>query len=160
MQEAEVELSDYEIERGKPMPSINHSEIQGELVFQLRTKYRSRYSILPELSLNLRERPLTPDICIYERRTIDWLNDETKLTAPPLTTIEILSASQSTQDVVEKILFMLSHGVKSCWFVQPMLQTVTLFLPNEKPKTYTEGLLKDGTTDIEISLESIFNPSL
>lgn len=42
------ERTDYEIERNKPMPSLNHAIIQGNLLFQLNLKYQIKYSILPE----------------------------------------------------------------------------------------------------------------
>ena len=34
------EISDYELERGKPMPSLNHSIIQANAIFELKSHYR------------------------------------------------------------------------------------------------------------------------
>ena len=40
-----VTTSDYETERGKPMPSINHSVIQANLIVALRLHYGKKYTI-------------------------------------------------------------------------------------------------------------------
>jgi len=34
---AEREISQYELERNKPMPSLNHSIVQSNLIFELKT---------------------------------------------------------------------------------------------------------------------------
>ena len=49
-------LSDYERERGKPMPSKNHSVAQFRLIVAL-SRYSSDFSILPELNLKLGGQP-------------------------------------------------------------------------------------------------------
>ena len=58
-------LSDYELERGKPMPSTLHSLVQGNIVYLLKSSYKN-YLVLPELSLTSADgKPLVPDIAIY-----------------------------------------------------------------------------------------------
>ena len=41
----------YELERNKPMPSLNHAKIQARLVWLLTNAYREEYDILPELTI-------------------------------------------------------------------------------------------------------------
>ncbi|PSR01993.1 MAG: hypothetical protein BRD47_04455, partial [Bacteroidetes bacterium QS_8_68_28] len=45
-------LSDYEKERGKPLPSFNHGTIQALVIGEL-LKHRDEFSIVSELSLEL-----------------------------------------------------------------------------------------------------------
>jgi len=49
----ERHLSKYEIERGKPIPSLNHGIIQSNLCFAILAKYRKEYSVISELSVEL-----------------------------------------------------------------------------------------------------------
>ena len=73
-------LSDYERERGKPLPSFNHGTIQALVIGEL-LKHRDEFSIVSELSLELPRgeagengEPLrvTPDICVYPKKDVDW----------------------------------------------------------------------------------------
>ncbi len=40
---AQKQLAEYEIERGKPMPSLNHGIIQSNLCFAIQATYRKEY---------------------------------------------------------------------------------------------------------------------
>jgi Uma2 family endonuclease len=97
------QLSDYEPERGKPMPTYNHAMVQGELVFALKLNYRQRFSIAPELNITMPTRPdAVLDIAIYDKRPVDYLHDITSMTEMPLTVIEIISPSQSNSEILAK----------------------------------------------------------
>lgn len=150
-------VSEYELERGKAMPSYNHSVAQANALVALNARYRKTHVILSELSLELGDLPVTPDISVYAKRPIDWSKDIPKMTEPPLLAIEISSATQSTQKLVDKIYAMLRAGVKACWLVQPPIQAVTVFVSGEKPKTFTEGEVSDGVTGISLPVESVFS---
>lgn len=97
------QLSDYERERGKPMPTLNHAVIQGNLIFNLKLHFRERFTIASELNITMPERPDTvPDIAIYPKLQIDFLHDINSMTEMPLTIIEIVSPSQSDADILAK----------------------------------------------------------
>ncbi|MDX2128482.1 MAG: Uma2 family endonuclease [Chloroherpetonaceae bacterium] len=156
MQDTVEILSQYELERGKPMPSKNHSLVQSNLLYAL-SDYRTKFSILPELSLEFSGQVYVPDLCICEKMKIDWLNDETKLTTAPLTVIEIASPSQGYEVFEEKLKGYFLNGVKSFWLVNPFLQSIALFTPNEqKPQVISTGLLTDEVTGIKIPIEKVF----
>lgn len=148
-------ISEYELERGKPMPSKNHALVQTFLIGAL-LRYVDQYSIMSELSLDLEPRPLTPDISIYSKLPIDWVHDEIKMSQPPLMVIEILSPRQTMQDLIEKIETYFEAGVQSCWLVQPMLQSIAVFTPDMQVKVYTTGEAVDPATKITVKLEEIF----
>jgi Uma2 family endonuclease len=156
--EAVLTLSDYEIERGKPMPSKNHSIIQSNIVY-LTGKYRRTYRFLSEISLELDYWQSTPDIGIFPPMSIDTRHDEIRLTDAPLGVIEILSPTQSMTELTDKAERYFEYGVKSVWIVIPTLDTVAVysspddftFFKRNKNKT-----LKDTVLGIEISVNEIF----
>ena len=154
MQTAEA-LSDYERERGKPVPSKNHSFVQFRLVVAL-SRYSADFSILPELSLELDGRALVPDISVFHKDAPDWRHDEIRVEKAPLLAIGILSPKQALQDLTEKFEAYFAAGVKACWLVQPMLRTIAVFKPETDVQVYTGGVVKDPETGIEISLGEIF----
>lgn len=147
--------SDYERERGKPMPSKLHSVVQTNLILALST-HRSEYTTLSELTLRLGERDLTPDLAIYRDLEVDFTQDELQMTDPPLVAVEIASPTQGMQDLIDKIRFLLEHGVASCWLVQPQLRTITVFTEDAQPQTYSDGTVTDPITDITVKLADVF----
>ncbi len=146
----------YMVERGKPMPSYNHSITQSALTVAIVTRYREKYSIANELSLELPSRSATPDISIYLKRPMNPAKDQIKMTEPPLVIIEILSPSQSDYDIIQKFSDYFKDGVKSCWFVQPSLGIISIFTPDMKPHIFSSGEVKDPNIDIAIPLAEIF----
>ncbi len=153
-----VAVSEYEMERGKPMPSRNHSLVQVSLIGEFLSQ-GDELSILSELSLELDGNPFVPDISVYRRlQGVDALHDEIKGTEPPLLTVEILSPTQPLDDLVRKAGAYLEAGVQACWLVQPSLQNITVFLPGQRPRTHTDGEVTDPATGITVKLEDVFRP--
>ncbi len=127
------QLSAYEIERGKPIPSLNHGIIQSNLCFAILAKYRKNYSVISELSLDLPEnRLMVPDLCIYPKRAYNGFQDTIRVTEPPITAIEILSPTQGAEELAVKFEAYFAAGVKSCWFVQLLLDTIFIISPDKK----------------------------
>jgi Uma2 family endonuclease len=149
----------YEQERGKPMPSKNHSIIQGNAYFELRNQYGDQYDIFPELSLSLTTdgKGAVPDICIYDKTPRDWEEDVIKTNIPPLLAIEIPSPRQVFDDITDKIRnIYFPAGMKSVWVVLPNVQAVMLFRPNQKTETYNQGVLNDTASGFELNIDKIF----
>jgi Uma2 family endonuclease len=150
-------VSKYEMERGKPMPSTNHAVVQVSLIGAFLGQ-SDELSILSELSLELDGKPFVPDISVYLRLPVDPLRDQIKRTEPPLLAVEILSPTQPLDDLVQKATAYLEADVKACWLVQPSLQNITVFLPAQRPRTYTDGEVSDSATGITVKLEDVFRP--
>ncbi len=151
--------TDYETERGKPMPSINHSVIQIKLGTALQNHYGKKFTIGSETDLDLPKatRPTVPDISIFEKRTLRLSRDIIKMKEPPLTTIEILCPSQILDDVRENIFdYYFPAGVKSAWIIIPGARTVSIYTPDEKFKTYSSGKFTDPATDITLDIDEVF----
>lgn len=151
-----TEQTDYEQERGKPLPSRNHGYIQATITGAI-LEYRDSYTPFGELTLQLGDLRVTPDVCVYPKMSLNFQEDEARMTEPPLLAVEIVSPTQSTQDVVDKINDMLDAGVESCWLVQPAMETVTIYTADAKPHTVSEGTVEDPATDIAVEISAIFD---
>ena len=60
----ERELSDYEIERNKPMPTLIHGAIQANLIIQIAVKYPDKFRIASEVLLATKPDGSTPDVIL------------------------------------------------------------------------------------------------
>lgn len=153
----EVALSEYEIERNKPMPSLNHSIIQSNLNFLLNLHYREQYRIASELSLDLSDWPSVPDLSILPKMDIDLRHDVIALKEAPLVAIEIISPSQSLNELVNKAEKYFEHGVQSCWLVIPSLGNIYVFSTPDVYQIFRKNeILTDPSVDITLPLDQVF----
>jgi Uma2 family endonuclease len=148
----------YEQERGKPMPSELHGYVQGKLLSKLDNAYEDTYSFFSELTLSLNNWESVPDIAIYPKRKLNFREDRIQVTAPPLCAIEILSPSQSLQELVSKADKYFSYGVKSCWLVIPSLENVYVFSSTDNYTIFrSHQKLVDPVLSVELELAKIFS---
>ena len=59
------QLSAYEIERNKPMPTLIHGAIQANLGFELKLNYGKLYRIASEVLLDTKPLGSTPYLILY-----------------------------------------------------------------------------------------------
>ena len=155
--ETTLARSEYETERGKPMPSRNHAYIQSKIIKLLDRKYADSYEGISELSLMVEEKERVPDILIYKSFEFRPGHDEVRVSEMPLAVVEILSPKQHLADLIAKSRLYFEAGVKSYWLVLPDLTTIYVFSgPNEYEAYVKKGTLKDPRLDIELELEAIF----
>lgn len=151
-------LSDYELERGKPMPSRNHSILQSQLVFMLKRDFGAKLTIPSEIELVFLPKNAVPDICIYPKMQIDFEGeDEIAMKEPPLTAIEILSPRQALEEILtksRKVYF--ANGVKSVWVVLMSLKTIVLLMPGAAPQYFRDAELFDPVTNIRLNVAEVF----
>ena len=154
---AAAELSDYEIERGKPMPSLNHGLIQGNAHFAFMLRYRDKFSFPTETSLELDGWPSTPDILIFPPIKINLRSDRIRVTEPPLGVVEILSPTQSLNDLVDKADRYIEKGVKSCWIIIPSLGGVAIYSEPGKYEFFNENdTAHDRVLGLEVPVGELF----
>jgi Uma2 family endonuclease len=153
------EISDYEIERNKPLPDFKHSIVQTNLLFKLASIYNNHFSILPELNLTMPTgRDAVPDICIYPKMKIDFSNDIESMIEMPSTTIEIISPPQIEEVLVSNSKRYFAAGVKSCWIVLPIFKVIVVYSSLTQRQVFTEDMtLIDEITGIELTLNEIFS---
>ena len=153
----QVRPSEYEIERGKPMPNLAHGAIQMNLGFELKLHYGNQYRIASEVALATEPEGSTPDVVVYPQRELNLVNEQARQTDAPLLVAEIQSPSQSMDGMVDKTARYFSFGVKSCWVVFPAIRGIAVY---SAPGVYTffhnEDILKDATLQIEVDLKKIF----
>jgi Uma2 family endonuclease len=148
-------LSEYEIEREKPMPSKHHSIIQSNLNFLLRLKYGELFRILTEISLDLPTRDRVPDLAIYP--SMDYGEEEIKMAQIPFGLIEILSPTQNPVDLLLKRRQYFEAGVKSYWLVFPDPKSAYVYSnPDEFEVFSYRDVLKDAVLGIELPLSEVF----
>lgn len=151
-------LTEYELERGKPMPSKNHGKLQLRIGSLLDDKYGHQLDVSTEVSLDLTAGRATPDVVVYPYEEYDWLEDEIRRKEAPLLVVEILSLKQGLDDIKDKIFdIYFASGVKSAWIVIPTFQTIYVISPDRNVQTYTSGIVKDDNVGIEIDMQSIFS---
>ncbi|MCU0391509.1 MAG: Uma2 family endonuclease [Thermoflexibacter sp.] len=153
-----IELADViaESEEKNIISSKNHAIIKGKLTTYFSVHYQNEYLTLPQLSLELSNQKVTPDISIFPQMEYNWLQDEIRLTTPPIIAIEILSPKQSLDDLTDKISIYLSAGVKSYWVIIPTFRALHIIYGNNQTAAFLSGKVKDPATNIEIDLDVIF----
>jgi hypothetical protein len=62
--EQEERISEYELERGKPMPNEIHSFAQSNLHAAFVLRYKKQFTVFSELTIEVGEARATPDIVI------------------------------------------------------------------------------------------------
>lgn len=148
-------LSEYEIERNKPMPSLNHAIVQANLIVQLAAF--KQYRVASELSLDLSDWPSVPDLSIYPRKPLDLRNDVIAVTEPPLCVVEIISPSQSLNELLAKAADYFKHGVKSCWIVLLPLGNIYVFSSTDEYQIFRDTeTLHDSMLDISFAVRPVF----
>ncbi len=158
MSEAIAALSQYELERGKPMPSKNHAMVQANLLLTIQPRY-PQYRLLPELSLDLPIRDRVPDLAIYDQQELAFTPgaDETRVSEVPLGMIEIMSPTQNFSEFHQKRREYFKAGTKSYWLILPDLLTVYIYQDPENFDIFTrQDRLVDRQLGIEIELGEIF----
>lgn len=153
--ETTTAISQYELERGKPVPRQRHAIVQANLIGAL-LSYKDRYNIFPELDVELNGKLYVPDICVYPKQTIVWAAEEELIKTAPLITIEIISPTQTIDQLLKKADIYLSAGVGAAWVVVPALQTITVLKPDRSAKSYANGIITDEATGIDVAVDEIF----
>ena len=157
--EATIEqLSDYELERNKPMPTLLHGAIQFNIGFELRIAYPNRFRIASEVLLDTKPVGSTPDVVLYPLTELDFKHDPSRRSDAPLLIVEIQSASQSTKEMVEKLDAYFDFGVPSCWIVVPEIQAILVYdSPSHYEFFHGGSVLTDQKLSIALNLKGVFS---
>lgn len=145
----------YEQERGKPLPSRNHAACQINLGAEFHKQ--PGFRILGEFTLEFEGVPYTPDLSIYPKQAMDWLEDEIRGQTPPLAVVEIFSPMQGYHPVMEKLKVYFRNGLKSCWLVSPHLKSITIAGPDGDEQTFSSGVVVDPRTGLKAEVSAVFS---
>lgn len=146
------------------MGSFNHSLVQGNLAHLIRK--HSEYSALVEVSLDASgldtaqfptvRNELIPDVCAYPRRSVA-VRDMLVMEEMPQFVVEVISPRQGSYSIIEKFQAYFALGIQSCWLVDPVTAVVSVYQPNEAPRTFASGTVVDPVAHIEIPVAEVFS---
>ena len=132
--------------------SLNHSFICAEIFEQLLENKSVR--ALPELTLNIGN-GITPDLSVYQRDKIkpNFWKDVTRYTEMPILAIEVISASQNIQDLLDKSKMLLAKGVKAVWTIEPFTNTIFVTTKDGIKRFTNQTVESEG---IKVDFQKIF----
>ena len=127
------------------MPSLNHSYICAQIMRQL--LQNESLQPLPELTLDI-ENGLTPDISVFQKEKIkpNFFEDILRVKDLPILAIEVISSSQSIQELLEKAKFLVKAGVQTVWTVEPYGRSIFVVSSNEQSLFHEEVVASNGVT--------------
>ncbi len=135
-------------------PSVYHSAIAvnigGELVRQKKFRAHS------ELTVVIDGDDHQPDISVFKRKKLNYISEEDRVKTEeiPLTAIEIVSPSQTMNDLIKKANIYLQSGIQSVWIVHPQTHSITVKTKNSA-EIYHEGILED-VAGVRVDLGVVF----
>ncbi len=154
----EREISQYELERGKPAPDFLHGVIQANISFELFEATNDQFTLACEVTLDTDE-PLgsTPDVLVFPKQKLDYRNVPDRCPQAPLLTIEIQNPSQSQEEMESRVFTYFEFGVQSAWVVMPALRAIFVYDRTGMYEVFHhEEILQDKTLGIELPLAKIF----
>lgn len=137
-------------------PSKLHSYLQSTLdgVFH----QFPQFSVFANLTIIIAGTDYIPDISVYPKLTINFFEpDEIRMTELPRMVIEIVSPTQTIQEVLDKFPIYFQAGIQSCWLVIPQTKTVAVYTaPTVAQVVSMTGEVVDPVLDVRIPLAQIF----
>lgn len=136
-------------------PSKLHSYLQSNLDGALRQF--TQFTIFLNLTIDINGVDYIPDVCVYPKLPINFAEpDEIRMTEMPLMAVEIVSPTQTIQEVIEKFPIYFQAGIRSCWLVIPQTATISVYTAPTQRQSFVSGDVLDPVLDIRVPLAQIF----
>jgi hypothetical protein len=136
-------------------PSFYHGYVCSKLIVALSAA--PNMDVITELTLQISGKDYIPDICLYPKRPVNLnAEDIIRMTEMPLLVVEILSPTQTAQDILSKFPIYFDAGVKSCWLVTPFTQTVSVYQAAGQAQVFHADTIIDPVLNIQIPYRAIF----
>lgn len=151
-----------------PSPSIKHqrisSNLHGLFFNYLRKKTCEVFSAPTDIELKKEDiegtRIVIPDLSVICDKS--GFTDSRYVGVPTLI-VEILSPSNQSHDLITKLNLYMKYGVKEYWIVNPMLESITIYILNHEGmyeqldmKTSIGSVKSKVLENFTVDLESIF----
>ncbi|MGB3619451.1 MAG: Uma2 family endonuclease [Catalinimonas sp.] len=153
--ETTTALSDDELERGNPPLGIVYAFVHTNLICSLAAICDDRFTILPELDLDLPDIEAVPDIAVCDQCVVDLHHDAICRADAPRLTVEIPAPGKPPADLADRARRYLAAGVASCGIMLLSMRAVATCC---QPGGYTSFLgaetLRDPTLGIECAAET------
>ena len=100
------------------------------------------------------------DAAFFSHDVVSRQTDETTMfDGPPVLAVEILSSSDTYEDVCEKVREYLETGVLLVWVVDPVFHTVTVHRPDESPQMFNDTERLSGDPELpgfDVAVSELF----
>jgi Uma2 family endonuclease len=134
------------VEKGMTVHNRQHSEIMSLVSASLTNwarQFGRRWRVLcGEAGFILQHDPATTvgiDVAVVSAEVMDRQTGQTSLVdGPPLLAIEILSPSDTQQQIHDKITLYLKCGVAAVWIIDPDDRTVRVYHPAQPPELFND----------------------
>lgn len=117
-----------------------------------------------EVGVRLAREPETTvgiDVAYFSLQLLAQMPDDIPwLEGPPVLAVEILSPSDTHEDIVKKIQLYLECGVKVVWIFDPDFQTLTIHRPKSEPQMLRVHETLEGDPelpDLKVAVRDFFN---
>jgi Uma2 family endonuclease len=117
-----------------PRPTTEHGIASGELFLELGNPFRrgrggpGGWVFIVEEELHLGDDVVVPDISGWRAERFIAKKDTSYSVVPPDWLCEVASPSTRRLDRFEKLPIYARHGVKHCWYVDPIEKTLEVFI--------------------------------
>ena len=157
----ETDVFVYELHHGELVqvtrPKLRHVRIQGKLVILIGSASKGLgwtgaevpFRALPEYELR------AADVAWVSQERWEAADDDDYLPGAPDLVVEVLSPSNTMDEIAEKEKLCLENGCREFWVVTPKLRQVKVSTPDSITITYREGqqiplrLFGDGTLPVD-----------
>lgn len=149
--EETIELEGEKVE--EEMPSFNHSYLCQQISQQL--SQNKAIAPLPKLTLDIGD-GITPDISVFPKEKVkpNFFRDITRFPKMPILAIEVISANQNIQDLIDKSKISIDSGVKAVWIIEPFTNVVFVTTKDGVKRFYNQEVESEG---IKVDFRKIFS---
>lgn len=101
------------------------------------------------------------DVAYFEEDEEPQGPEESAFVGPPILAVEILSPSDTHEDVGEKIRRYLDAGTRQVWIADPDFRTITVYRADAEPTLFGRDRHLDGGPDLpgfQVPVGSLFGP--
>jgi Uma2 family endonuclease len=156
----------YELDEGEllmePSPAVRHNLIRQRIAMKLMQFVESRHLgiVLEEMDFRLSADTVrNPDVAFVTAEHVKKIDlDRSPVDGAPALAVEVISPSNSAQDVAKKKQQYLHAGCNVVWIVYPSLRLVEVHSASESRQAREPELLRDELFDgFSLSLSYIFD---
>ncbi|RKZ52050.1 MAG: hypothetical protein DRR16_14555 [Candidatus Parabeggiatoa sp. nov. 3] len=139
-----------------PLPAYNYSYAKARLIGALLKL--ENFSAFSQLTLRIDGKDYLPDVCLFPKCDVNLsLPEPVEITIMPVLAIEVLSHTETLQEILDRFTAYFGAIVKSCWLVVPVAGAVIVYSSPEKAQLFRTGDIIDEQLNIQLPLEAIFD---
>lgn len=150
----------YELDEGEllmePSPAVRHNLIRQRIAMKLMQFVESHRLgiVLEEMDFRLASDTVrNPDVAFVTAEHLKKIDvDRSPVDGAPVLAVEVISPSNTAQDMVKKTQQYIQAGCRSVWIVYPSLRLVEVHSPAGVRRVLEPELLREGSLFPEFAL--------